>query len=185
MKNVFFWILIMLLTVACRSEDKGSLVYKSTYSLQLKDLDKKRALLQAAIAFENKSGNKDYKLKDINLDVLIDGIDAGTYYSRQPMDFRASSQLKVSVEHSINSSRIWHNDGAISSSSVVQIRGTATFVDIHGSESIVSVRHKETVRPIAPKKEKRLNKKNQRKEQRELKKLQKKQKKAEQKSDKK
>lgn len=167
MKSLIYLLLSLLLWSCNSSGDKDLLSYKNTYGLSIQDLDKKRVTLNAEIAFDNKSESKDYKLKEINLDIVVDGIDMGTYYSRSVMDFRLQSQLKVPVKHSMDQVKLLGQKDKQPTSFVVQIKGKATFVDIHGKVISVEVQHKETVRPAATRKQKR---KERRREVRKLKK---------------
>jgi|SRR5690554_1270174 len=163
MKKYFVCLLLLLIVLSCKnSSDKDLLSYKNVYGLSIEDLDKKRALLSAEITFANKSESKDYKLKEVNIDIIVDGIDMGTYYSRDIMDFRSQSQLKVPMKHGLDQGKLIGQKEKLPTSFVVQVKGKASFVDIHGKVVSVSIEHKETVRPATTRRQKRREKRKER-----------------------
>lgn len=145
--------------MSCNRGEDGELSYKSTYNLNIQGLNKKRGEINALIAFENKHASQDYKLKDINLDITVDGIDIGTYYSRQTLHIKAQSELKVPLVYGVDNTKLQNGDGTFSPSFIVQLQGAATFTNAQGEDVEIEFTHKETVHPIVPKKEKRQLKK--------------------------
>lgn len=171
----------VLLFIGCKSDEKNVIHYKNTYSLQISNLDKKKGKLDALIGFENKAQSTDFKLKDISIDIIIDGIDVGTFYTRSTMDFRAQSQLKTPISFLFDVQKVQRSDGSFPSSFVVQFKGKSTFVDIQGNRSVVRISHKETVKPAKTREQKREDRKTNRQKRKEERKAKKALKKADKK----
>lgn len=159
MKHFLYFIIFALALHSCSDSGAGGIIYKNVYSINIHGLNKKRSVFNALIAFENQHEKGSYKLREIDVDIVIDGIDMGTYFSRQPLNIKSLSELKVPVDYTIDPSKIQDADGGFASSFVVVLKGNAVFTDEHGTETNVSFTHKETVHPIVPKKEKKSSKK--------------------------
>lgn len=159
MKHILYIFLFSIAFHSCNNSGAGGIVYKNVYSVNIQGLNKKRAAFNALIAFENQHEKGNYRLKEIDVDIVIDGIDMGTYFSRQPLNIKSLSELKVPIDYAIDPVKIQDVGGGFSSSFVVGLKGNAVFTDEHGVETNVSFTHKETVHPIVPKKEKKSAKK--------------------------
>jgi hypothetical protein len=90
-KNLLCILFLGLIVSACNRKDSEALVYKDVYSINLNGLHKKNAQLSALIAFESQYEKTNFKLKDIDVDISIDGIDIGTFYSKDPLSLKAKS----------------------------------------------------------------------------------------------
>lgn len=154
-KNLLSILFLGLIITACNRKDSEALVYKDVYSMNLNGLHKKNAQLSALIAFESQYEKTNFKLKDIDVDISIDGIDIGTYYSKDPLMLKAKSKIKIPLSYTFENSKIQDEDGSSSSSYIVVLKGTASFTDDQGNEEKVSFSHKETVNTIAGFKERR------------------------------
>lgn len=152
-----FWILCIAFftIVACKSGSDGDISFKSVYNVQLKGLNKKKGEISALLVLNNTFTDKDYKVKEVNLDILIDGIDVGTYYSTKTLQVKAQSELKIPVEYAIDNQKIQNSDGEYASILVVKFDGEIVLTDAQGNEQTVKVKHQESVNPIVSKKEKK------------------------------
>lgn len=159
-KNLFCILFLGLIVSACNRKDSEALVYKDVYSINLNGLHKKNAQLSALIAFESQYEKTNFKLKDIDVDISIDGIDIGTFYSKEPLSLKAKSQIKIPLTYSFENSKIEDEDGSSSTSYIVVLKGNASFTDDQGNQEKVSFSHKETVNTIAGFKERKKDKKN-------------------------
>lgn len=159
MKYFLYFLIFSVALYSCNNSGSGGILYKNVYSINIHGLNKKKSAFNALIAFENQHEKGSYKLKEIDVDIVIDGIDMGTYFSRQPLNIKSQSELKVPLEYAIDPSKIENADGGYASSFVVSLKGNAIFTDEHGTETNVSFTHKETVYPVVPKREKKSAKK--------------------------
>lgn len=141
--------------ISCKSGGDADITFKNVYNLQVKGLNKKKGEIHALLAFKNDLANIDFRLKEVNLDILVDGIDVGTYYSKSTYHVKAQSEVKIPVEYYIDNQKLQNSDGEYPSSFVVKLEGYAVFTDAQGNEVKVNVNHQETAHPIINKKEKR------------------------------
>ncbi len=155
MKNLFLLVLLSGVLLSCNRSGGGDITYKNAYNVSLNGLNKKRGEVSALIAFQNNYESTDFKLKDVNVDILVDGIDVGTYFSTQPVSIKAQSEAKVPLSYSIDNSKLQNEDGSYASSFVVELNGTATFTNSNGVEEAISFKHKETIQPVVPKKQRK------------------------------
>lgn len=158
MRSFLLILLLGCIATACNRSDSEALVYRNVYSVNLNGLHKKTASLNALIAFESQYEKTSFKLKDIDVDISIDGIDIGTYFSREPLTLKAKSQIKIPLAYSFENSKIVDEAGS-NSSYIVVLKGTAKFTDEQGNEQKVNFTHKETVNTIAKNKVSKKNKK--------------------------
>lgn len=159
MRNLVLILILGLIGTACNRKDSEALVYNNAYSVNLNGLHKKYAQLSALIAFESQYEKTNFKLKEIDADITIDGIDIGTYFSRDPLTLKAKSEIKLPLSYSFESSKIIDENGSSATSYIVVIKGTASFTDEQGNIEKISFNHKETVNTIAKNKERRKDKK--------------------------
>ncbi len=158
MKNIFYIFFISLIASACSQGDSASIEYKNVYSVSLNGLHKKNTELTSLIAFDNQFEKTNFKLKEIDVDIDIDGIDIGTYFSREPLSLKAKSEIKIPLSYTFQSEKVQEKESS-KSSFIVSLKGTATFTDEQGNEEKVGFNHKETVNSITNFKEKRKNRK--------------------------
>lgn len=156
MKWLTYLLASIILWTSCKSGKDGDIEYVNAYNLQINGLHKKKASVSSLLAFKNTFAASDYKLKDVNLDILVDGIDVGTYYSKSTLSIKAQSELKVPMEYTFDSDKLAVSEGE--SSFVVELKGDVSFTNAQGEDIVVKISHKETVHPIIPKKERKSNK---------------------------
>lgn len=155
MRSFLLLCMACFVLVACKSGSDGEVSFKSVYNVQLKGLNKKRGELSALVVLDNSFVDKDFKVKEVNLDILIDGIDVGTYYSTKTLQVKAQSELKIPVEYAIDNQKIQNSEGEYSSIFVVKFDGEIVLTDAQGKEQTVDIKHQESVNPIVSKKEKK------------------------------
>lgn len=159
MRNIFYLLFLGLSLTACNQNDSESVSYKNVYSVNLNGINKKNAQLTASIAFGNQFEKTNFKLKEIDVDISIDGIDIGTYFSREPLTLKSKSEIKIPLLYSFESSKIQDDEGSTSSSYIVVLKGKAIFTDEQGNEEQISFTHKETVNTLSNIKQKRKDRK--------------------------
>lgn len=155
------WWMIMVAVLAitsCKNQSEGEVTFKSIYNLQLKGLNKKKGDLSALIVLSNSHSGTDYKVKEVNLDISVDGVDVGTYYSRNTLQVKAQSELKVPIEYAVDNQKLQNSKGEYPTVFVVRLTGGIVLTDAQGNEQIVEVAHQESVHPIVSKKERNQNK---------------------------
>ncbi|MCZ2394011.1 MAG: hypothetical protein LC105_09160 [Chitinophagales bacterium] len=155
MGKLLIFTLLIFTAISCKNSESGDIIYKDTYNVQLVGLNKKTGAIKIVVGFTNQFEKTDFKLKEMDVDISIGGIDMGTYFSKNTLTIKALSELKVPIEYGINNEKLQDNNGEYSSTFVVQLNGTAIFVNEQGEEQEVKFSHKESVNHFASKKEKR------------------------------
>ncbi|MCO5230844.1 MAG: hypothetical protein M9958_06775 [Chitinophagales bacterium] len=160
MNKILIIILISFIAIACKRSESGEILYKDTYNIQLTGLSKKTGAIKALIGFNNQFEKTDFKLKEIDIDITIDGIDIGTYFSKNTLTIKALSDLKVPIEYELNNEKLQDDKGEYPSAFVVVLNGTAIFVNDQSQEQEVKFKHKESVNYVLSKRDKKKQDKN-------------------------
>ena len=155
-----------VLLTSC-NKNEGGPAFKSVLEIDLGNISKKNSKFSCYIVFTNNDDKASFKVKQLVADLKINGKDAGTPLSDEPIEVLPHSEFKVPINFEI------HSDDFISvgegenypESLPVKLEGTLTLTDANGKEIRVDFNHEESV-VVNIKKEERQEEKEAKKEER-------------------
>lgn len=154
---------------SCRSDQGKTIDYVGTFNLSIKDLSKKSSDISALLTFENKFDSKVFKLKDANIDIYINGLDIGTFYTKNPLSLKSKSRLNLPLSFKFDNFKVSDENGQYPESFKIQLKGKVSFVDDERNVTELNINHKEVVYPHLSKQEKKKIKKEGKKDKRQQK----------------
>ena len=166
MSRIFllFGLSLSLLLGCNRSE--GGIDFISIHQLELSGLTKKSSTLQAVLTFKNKFKSEDYKLKNLDADITIEGVDVGTFYTKQTLAVKANSEVNIPLSYAVDNARLFQDESESPSSILIKIKGNAVFNNVQGDEQQVSFNHQETISVVVSKRQQRKERRSEAKKER-------------------
>lgn len=159
-KNLFFVLSASLLLLSCVHQ--GGVEFNKVGSIELGNLKKEHAKLNAILLFNNIS-DESFTVKNVVLDLKIDGKDIGTILVKQPKTVRPNSEFSVPVSYVYATGTVLSPGEEPADVYLVQLSGDLTLKDAKGKEVTVAVKYKEPYAYLT-KKEERIEKRSERKD---------------------
>ena len=159
-KNLLFILACSLLLLSCTPQN--GVEFNKVASIELGNLKKEQTKLNAILLFNNISENS-FVVKNIVLDLKIDGKDIGTILVKQPKEVRAHSEFSIPISYAYDTQPIINPGEEPADVYLVQLSGDLTLKDKNGEEFTVGVSYKEPYAYLT-KKEERIDKRKERKE---------------------
>lgn len=143
MKNIALTIMLLLALIGCKNEKLP--VCDNISDVSLGNIAKKHAKMQATIFISNPSKDISYTLKNITLDLHINGKESGTLVSATPREILPGKKTSVAVSYLLNTADfVPAND--INGQYTVDFKGTMTLKDGKSGDLVeVPIRKSQTV----------------------------------------
>lgn len=171
MKKIVILLLSILIFTFCKNEKLPQCENISDVSLG--NISKKHSKLEAIIHINNPDKDKSFTLKNVTLDLKINGRESGTMVSVTPREIMGGDNVSVPVSYLLNTEDFVNPDD-INGDYNVDFKGTMTLKNISSGDLEEIPIHKNISVPINIKKiekqEDKANKKESRKERKALKK---------------
>lgn len=158
-KNLLLVLACSLLLVSCVHQ--SGIEFHKVGVIELGNLKKEQTKLTAILVFNNISDNS-FVVKNIVLDLKIDGKDIGTILVKQPKEVRPHSEFSIPVSYAYDTQPIITPGEEPADVYLVQLSGDLTLKDKDGEEVTVAVNYKEPYAYLT-KKEERIEKRKERK----------------------
>lgn len=163
--------LVALFAFSACKEDKKDIEFKKIVNLDLGNLSKENAKLNATAVFMNLS-DKEFELKDLVLDFSIDGKDIATVVTKISKKIQPNSEFSIPIHYSYETNSFIEEGHDPSTTYAVQLLGDLTVKDTKGEEMATGIKFASTYEYLT-KKEERIEKREERKKRREEKKMEK------------
>ena len=163
MKNILYFIISIFLFTACKT-DKNAIEFKKVNNIDLGNLSKENATMNATVVFINNS-DKEFKLKDIVIDFIVDGKDIGTIVTKSNKLIKANDEFSVPIKYTYNTSSFVAKDHEPLGKYELKLTGDLTVLDGNNEEITISINHTSTYE-YQTKKEIRVEKRETKKEER-------------------
>lgn len=170
MKKFILLIGCFVLFTACTQEIKVE--YKKTAEVEIGNLKKDIANFKSTFVFLNLT-EEDLVVRELKVNLKIDGKDIGTIYSRDAKAIRGHSEFSIPVKYEFEAAKIVENKEP-ETVYLIELDGKLRVRDKAGKEFDVPIKYKEGY-TYKTKKEERLEKKEQKKIEKEKRKAEKKQ----------
>jgi LEA14-like dessication related protein len=142
---------------------KSGIEYSKVASIDMGNLKKENARFAAIIAFNNISENP-FVVKNLVLDLKIDGKDIGTILVKNPKEVRPNSEFTLETNYMYESGRLLKPGEEPAEVYLIQLEGELTLKDKNGEELTVPVKYKASYAYLT-KKEERIEMRRERREQ--------------------
>lgn len=154
----------LTLLTSCQ-EDKKEIEFKKIVNLNLGNLSKENAKLNATVVFMNLT-EQEFDMQDLVLDLSVDGKDIGTIVSKITKKIQPNSEFSIPVHYTYETKEIVQEGHDPSSTYAVQLLGDLTLLNAKGEEITCKVKFADTYEFLT-KKEERIEKREERKKRRE------------------
>ncbi len=139
MKNWIITFLTITIFTFCKNEKLPQC--DSISNVSLGNITKKHAKLQAQVHISNPDKEKSFTLKNITLDIHINGIESGTLVAVTPKDVSAGAKLTMPVSYVLNTEDFVNQDD-INGQYNIDFKGSMTLKDISSGDLIEVPIHK-------------------------------------------
>ena len=139
MKNTIFIILSIFLFTACKT-DKNAIEFKKVTNIDLGNLSKENATMNATVVFMNNS-DQEFKLKDIVIDLIVDGKDIGTIVTKSNKLIKANDEFSVPIKYTYNTNSFVARDHEPLGKYELKLTGDLTVLDGNNEEITISINH--------------------------------------------
>lgn len=164
MQKLLIVLAAILAFTACK-EDKKDIEFKKIANLDLGNISKDNAKLQATAVFMNLS-DQEYNLKDLVLDFSIDGKDVGTVVTKMTKKIQPNSEFSVPIEYTYETKSFKVDGHDPANTYAVELLGDLTIKNTKDEEMKTAVKYATTYEYLT-KKEIRMEKREERKKRRE------------------
>lgn len=159
-RNLTLLFLPLLIFTSC--VNKSGVEYSKVADVDLGNLKKDNAQFTSIVVFNNISEDS-YVVKNLVLDLKIDGNDIGTILTKIPKGVRPHSEFSIDVDYLFETNKIIKAGEGPSDVYLVQLEGDLTLKDNDGQEITVPVKYKASY-AYKTNKEERIEKRKERKE---------------------
>lgn len=173
MQKILIIILSVLTFTSCKT-DKKSIEFKKITNIDLGNLTKENATMHATVVFMNNS-NEEFNLKDVIIDLIIDGKDIGTIVTKNNKLIKANDEFSVPIKYTYDTNSFVAKDHEPSSKYELKLTGDLTVLNSKNEEITTSINHSSTYE-FQTKKEIREEKRDTKKEERQKRKEERKEK---------
>lgn len=163
MKQIIFILLTAFSFTACKNEEK-IIEFKKIENIDLGNISKENATMHGTATFMN-SSDKEFNLKDLVLDLIIDGKDVGTIVVKNDKVIKPNAEFSIPLKYTYETASIVETGHDPSTTYAVQINGDLNVKDKDGNEVTTSLKYATTYE-YQTKKEIREEKRETRKEER-------------------
>jgi LEA14-like dessication related protein len=173
MRNSLLILVVTALFLSC-SKKESSPAFKAVYDVDLGNLLKKTSKFRALVAFSNPSEDATFTVTSMEADIIVDGVDVGTFISNTSMKVLPKSDFTIPIRYELNPTKWVGENQEPAESYKVEINGTLFMLSSDGEKIKIPFSHTETVKVVIPKSERheqKLNKREERKAAKEAKKL--------------
>lgn len=151
--------------------------FKAVYDIDLGNLNRKTSKFRALVSFTNPAEEATFTVKSMDADIVVDGVDVGTFISNTSMKVLPKSDFTIPIRYDLTPSKWVGENQAPAESYKVEVNGTLFMISADGEKINIPFSHAETVKVVIPKSERheeKLNKREERKAAKEANKLKKK-----------
>lgn len=168
MQKIFVLLISILIFISCNVEQKG-VEYKRIGDFDLGNLSKDNAKLTGFAVFINLT-DKDLEVKDLILDLSVDGKDIGTIVAKYNKKVAAKAEFSIPFQYNYETSALKTQNHDLNSKYEVILNGNLTLLDtdkkeIHATLKYATSFEYHTKQEI--RQQNRIDRKEQRKERRE------------------
>lgn len=163
MKKILIILFTAFMLTACKNEEK-IIEFKTIEGIDLGNISKDNATMHATAIFMN-SSDKEFNLKDMVLDLIIDGKDVGTIVVKDDKAIKPNAEFSIPIKYTYETASIVEAGHDPSTTYAVQLNGDLNIKDKEGNDVTTALKYATTFE-YHTKKEIREEKRETRKEER-------------------